>query len=68
MLQVEGTLFKIPWRYLKKNSDFFGNMPNLIPPENEVIDGSCDDQPFCLDGIRKDDFRQLLKVIFQKER
>jgi hypothetical protein len=63
-LEVEGCLFKVPRGPFERNSEVFQDMFRLPVPENTVPDGSSDEHPLRLDGVKKNDFRQLLKVMF----
>jgi len=63
---VEGCLFKLPRAPFERNSEVFQDMFGLPVPENTVTDGSSDENPLRLDGVKKADFRQLLKVMFPR--
>ena len=45
-------------------SEVFADMFQLPIEENKKLDGSSDDQPLRLEGIKKLDFAQLLRVMF----
>lgn len=64
--QVENQLFKVPRRNFAIESEIFSDMFQLPAPtvDGHVLDGSSDDQPLRLDGIKKSDFLQLLRVMF----
>jgi hypothetical protein len=59
-------LFKVPWHYFKQNSGAFQAMLAEAFPNVEVVDGCDDCQPLHLDGVAKDSFRALLRVIFSE--
>jgi len=62
---VENELFKVPRRNFAIESEVFSDMFQLPPPtDGTPPDGSSDDRPIRLDGIKKSDFIQLLRVIF----
>ncbi|KAH7928669.1 hypothetical protein BV22DRAFT_1126329 [Leucogyrophana mollusca] len=61
---VDGTLFRVPRHPFAEDSEVFGQMFQLPAPEDTEPDGSSYEHPIHLDGIKKDDFRQLLKVLF----
>ncbi|KAJ7718601.1 hypothetical protein DFH07DRAFT_700851, partial [Mycena maculata] len=62
--KVEGKLFKVPRRYFEENSEIFATIFTLPPGANSPLDGSDDDVPFKLEGIRSNDFHSLLKVLY----
>lgn len=51
-------------------SEVFADMFELPPPSGQgveaALDGSDDDKPLRLEGIKKSDFEQLLRVMFPK--
>jgi hypothetical protein len=59
-------LFKLPRAPFERNSEVFQEMFGLPVPANTVTDGSGDENPLRLDGVKKDDFRQLLRVMFPR--
>jgi len=63
---VENQLFKVPRRNFAVESEVFADMFQLPAPtmDGRALDGSSDDQPLRLDGIKKSDFVQLLRVMF----
>ena len=63
-LQVENTLFRVPRHRFEQESDVFRDMFQLPVAENTIPDGYSDEQPLRLDGVAKEDFRQLLRVMF----
>jgi hypothetical protein len=60
LLQVEDTLFKVPRYLFEESSEIFRDMFLLPTPEGTPYDGSSDEQPLFLEGVRKMDFRRLL--------
>jgi len=60
---VEDTLFKLPRYLFEESSDVFRDMFQLPAPEGIPPDGSSDEQPLVLEGIRKADFRLLLEAL-----
>ena len=63
-LQVEDTLFRVPRRYFEQESEIFRTMFQLPVAEGIAPDGSSNERPLLLEGVNKEDFRQLLKVMF----
>ena len=63
LLQVEDTLFKLPRCLFEESSEVFRDMFLLPSPEDVSCDGSSDEQPLFLEGVRKAHFRQLLKAM-----
>jgi len=62
---VEGCLFKVPRAYFERDSEVFCGMFNLpVGPREVPVDGSSDRYPLRLEGIRENDFRQLLRVMY----
>jgi len=67
---VENQLFKVPRRNFEIESEIFSDMFQLPVPktaDGRALDGSSDDQPLRLDGIKKSDFVQLLRVMFPSD-
>ena len=63
--QVENELFKVPCRNFAIGSEFFAGMFQLpAPTDGTPPEGSSDDLPIRLNGIKKSDFIQLLRVMF----
>ena len=63
--QVENELFKVPSRNFAIESEIFSDMFQLpVPTDGTPPDGLSDDRPIRLDGIKKSDFIQLLRVMF----
>jgi hypothetical protein len=65
-MQVEDTLFRVPRSYLEEESEVFREMYQLPIAENTTPDGCSDEQPLRLDGVKKEDFRQLLRVLIPR--
>ena len=65
--QVEDVLFKVPRRPFESESEVFSAMFEL-PPINGAycVEGSSDDNPIRLDGVKEDEFRPLMWVMFRK--
>jgi len=63
---VEGCLFKVPRTYFERDSEVFCGLFQLPVAQNVPVDGSNDQQPLRLEGIKEDDFRQLLKVMYPR--
>jgi len=61
---VEGCLFKVPRTYFERDSEVFCGLFQFPVPQNVAVDGSSDRQPLRLDGVKENDFRQLLKVMY----
>jgi hypothetical protein len=64
--QVENELFKVPRRNFAIESEIFSHMFDLPVPTTGGVspDGSSEDQPLRLEGIKKSDFLPLLRVMF----
>jgi hypothetical protein len=64
--QVENELFKLPRRNFATESEIFSHMFDLPVPTAGVLspDGSNEDKPLHLEGIKKSDFLPLLEVMF----
>jgi hypothetical protein len=62
-LQVENILFKLPRYLFEESSEVFQDMFLLPAPEGMPYDGSSDEQPLILQGVRKLDFRRLLRAM-----
>ncbi|GBE86157.1 hypothetical protein SCP_0900340 [Sparassis crispa] len=63
---VEGTLFKVTRRNLESDSEVFRDMFAMPVSGNATADGSDDEHPLRLEGVAKEDFAQLLRVIYPK--
>ena len=63
--QVENELFRVPRRNFAMDSEIFSDMFQLpASTDGTPPDGSSDERPLRLDGIKKSDFIQLLRVMF----
>ncbi|OSD01463.1 hypothetical protein PYCCODRAFT_1468633 [Trametes coccinea BRFM310] len=61
---VENCLFKVPKRPFLENSTVFEDMFSL--PANEAsAEGDTDDKPIRLEGIQKEEFRSLMRAMFE---
>ncbi|KAL4068670.1 hypothetical protein V8B97DRAFT_2057421 [Scleroderma yunnanense] len=63
-LQVEDYLFRVPRHTLEAQSTVFQDMFSFPPPPSIEVEGSSNECPIRLDGVKADEFRQLLKVLF----
>jgi len=61
---VENRLFKVPARNFITESEVFETMFKLPQNPDVVADGLSNDQPLRLDGVKCEDFRQLLRVMY----
>ncbi|KIJ05491.1 hypothetical protein PAXINDRAFT_21264 [Paxillus involutus ATCC 200175] len=61
---VEDCLFKVPRSPFETESTVFKDMFSL--PVGDRVEGLNDDEPIRLEGTKKDDFEQLLKVLFHR--
>ncbi|KIJ66004.1 hypothetical protein HYDPIDRAFT_110124 [Hydnomerulius pinastri MD-312] len=65
ILQVEDCLFRVPRRTIESQSKVFRDMFSLpTPVPNGEMEGSSNSNPIHLHGIKKDDIKCLLKVLF----
>ncbi|EGN92770.1 hypothetical protein SERLA73DRAFT_190623 [Serpula lacrymans var. lacrymans S7.3] len=62
--QVENSLFKVHRLPFQQGSKVFREMFQLPAPEGGVADGCDDDHPLHLEQIKKEDFKQFLRVLF----
>jgi len=65
-LKVEDRLFKVPILNFIQESEVFAAMFQLPQNPNSIVEGETDEQPIRLDGIGKEDFKQLLRVIYAR--
>jgi hypothetical protein len=61
--QVEERLYKLPRRAFLNDSAVFRDIFNL-PNSADSAEGTCREHPLKLEGIKKSDFEQLLRVMF----
>jgi len=61
---VDGMLFKVHRRDFELGSEVFEGMFKAPPEVGKPVEGSSPDHPLQLDGIKRDDFVQLLKVMY----
>ena len=61
-MQVENRLFRVPRQSLESQSKIFRDMFSL--PVAEDTEGSSDNNPIRLDGIKKEEFKRFLEVLF----
>lgn len=62
--QVEGVLFKVPILNFTLESEVFRTMFELPQSPDCATDGSVDAHPIRLDDVRREDFKQLLRVMY----
>lgn len=60
---VDNRLFQIPSHFLSSQSEVFQAMLELPLPSDGTIEGMSDENPIHLEGVSKQDFRQLLRVL-----
>ncbi|KAF8959951.1 hypothetical protein BDZ97DRAFT_1761100 [Flammula alnicola] len=63
---VEDRLFKVPILPFTRESDVFQAMFELPQDPNVAQDGSIDEQPIRLEGVKKEDFKRLLNVMYAR--
>lgn len=63
LVQVDNQLFQIPFAYLSNESEIFRGMMDVPLPSDGTAEGMSDDHPIRLEGVLKEDFRQLLRVL-----
>jgi hypothetical protein len=66
LIKVENRLFKVPARNFITESEVFETMFKLPQNPDVGADGLSNNQPLRLDGIKMDDFRQLLRVMYPR--
>ncbi|EIW55230.1 uncharacterized protein TRAVEDRAFT_130527 [Trametes versicolor FP-101664 SS1] len=59
---VENRLFKVPKQKFVENLEIFRDMFEL-PPGTAPAEGQADDTPVALEGVKKDEFRALLRAM-----
>ncbi|KAK2462925.1 hypothetical protein APHAL10511_005123 [Amanita phalloides] len=64
VIRVEDQLFKVPQHVLTANSPVFRDMFNMPIPKDSQPDGSSDEQPLVLEGLKASGFARLLKCIY----
>ncbi|KAK0241225.1 hypothetical protein EDD85DRAFT_901611 [Armillaria nabsnona] len=62
-IQVEDQLFKVTRRMFEESSEVFSTMFSLPQRGSSPVDGSDDEHPLVLQGIKSTDFENLLKAI-----
>ncbi|KAF9073124.1 hypothetical protein BDP27DRAFT_1319445 [Rhodocollybia butyracea] len=60
---VDNRLFQIPMHFLSSQSEVFKGMLEMPLPSDGAIEGMSDESPIHLEGVSKQDFRQLLRVL-----
>ncbi|KDQ50882.1 hypothetical protein JAAARDRAFT_141290 [Jaapia argillacea MUCL 33604] len=63
---VEDQLFKVPRLYFENHSDVFRDMFRLPVERGVDVEGSSDENPLRLEGIKKVDFLRLLRVMYPR--
>ncbi|PFH47358.1 hypothetical protein AMATHDRAFT_67826 [Amanita thiersii Skay4041] len=61
---VEGRLFKVPKHMFIQESQLFRTMLSLPVPNGTPADGSSDDHPLKLDGVKAADFTHILRCLY----
>jgi hypothetical protein len=56
----------VPRTYFERDSEVFCGLFQLPVAQDVPVDGSSDKQPLRLEGIKEDDFRQLLRVMYPR--
>ncbi|KAK0226453.1 hypothetical protein IW262DRAFT_1431442 [Armillaria fumosa] len=64
---VENTLFKVPRYHFESFSEVFKTMFTLPHGDGVNIDGSSDEYPLVLQGVKAQEFRSLLNVMLHPE-
>jgi len=54
--------YRVPRDHFERQSDVFRDMFQLPVPAGKLPDGSSDERPLLLEGIRKEDFQQILRI------
>ncbi|KAI0933356.1 hypothetical protein AcV5_005519 [Taiwanofungus camphoratus] len=63
---VDGVFFEAHRSEFEHESEVFRDMFHLPTPVDGVIDGTSREHPLRLDGVKKNDFVSLLKVMFSR--
>ncbi|KAI6094792.1 hypothetical protein EDD16DRAFT_1682679 [Pisolithus croceorrhizus] len=63
---VEDCLFRLPREPFQQESRFFCDKLSSLQGDVGEDEGQSDDKPIRLDGVGKNDFEQLLKVLFHR--
>jgi hypothetical protein len=66
LIKVEDRLFKVPARNFITESEVFETMFKLPQNPDVKADGLSNNQPLRLEGVKSDDFRQLLRVMYPR--
>ncbi|KAI0927741.1 hypothetical protein AcW1_005180 [Taiwanofungus camphoratus] len=67
VLRVEGVLFRVNRQPFEDDSKVFRDMYMLPVAEGSVVDGSSDKHPLVLEGVKKAEFVQLLRVLYPRK-
>ncbi|KAH8117107.1 hypothetical protein DFH11DRAFT_1152839 [Phellopilus nigrolimitatus] len=68
VFKVEDCLFRVPQQGFESQSEVFKTMFTLPSGEDTEQDGCSDDRPLVLEGIKADDFRAFLKLLYPQFR
>ncbi|KAI6037831.1 hypothetical protein EDC04DRAFT_2091870 [Pisolithus marmoratus] len=63
---VENCLFRVPREPFQRESKFFRDKFSSLQGDGGEVEGLSDEKPIRLDGVKKNDFEQLLKVLFRR--
>ena len=51
---------------LEEESDVFKDMFTLPPSPGEEVEGQSDDKPIRLEGVKKEEFSSLVKLLYSR--
>ena len=57
-------MFRVPTHELREHSQVFREILSLPTEGDGDEKGMCDDDPICLEGIKKEDFKLLLQILY----
>ncbi|KAI6140487.1 hypothetical protein BKA82DRAFT_4179692 [Pisolithus tinctorius] len=63
---VENCLFRVPREPFQRESKFFCDKFSSLQGDSGEVEGLSDEKPIQLEGVEKNDFEQLLKVLFHR--
>ncbi|KDR75481.1 hypothetical protein GALMADRAFT_68512 [Galerina marginata CBS 339.88] len=63
---VEDTLFKLPILDFTEESEVFKTMFQLPQNPHVEVEGMTDEKPIVLEGVKKEDFKQLLRIVYSR--
>ncbi|KAI0078035.1 hypothetical protein K474DRAFT_1706761 [Panus rudis PR-1116 ss-1] len=61
---VERKLFRVHRYFLVRDSEFFRDLFSIPSPPGEIVEGTSDDRPIRLEGVKIDEFRCLLRFFY----